>query len=95
MKLTLTLLTSLLLSPVAALNPLIMKTTSILRNWIAVLTMSGSALLAAEPSAGNATNQPTPQGAKNVVVFAEPGSFAGWPATKDKPQGHIAATLFK
>jgi hypothetical protein len=39
-----------------------------------------AALLAAETSAGNAGSRATPQGAKNVVVFAEPGSFAGWPA---------------
>ncbi|MBM4083467.1 MAG: hypothetical protein FJ272_01635, partial [Planctomycetes bacterium] len=55
MKLTLPLLTALLLAPLAALH-------------------------AAEPAAGNATNRSAPQGAKNVVVFAEPGSFAGWPA---------------
>jgi len=55
MKHTLTLLTALLLAPLAA-------------------------LLAAEPSDGNAGSRATPQGAKNVVVFAEPGSFAGWPA---------------
>jgi len=57
-----------------------MNTTRTLGIWIAALTMSGHSLLAAEPSAGNATNPPAPQGAKNVVVFAEPGSFAGWPA---------------
>jgi len=57
-----------------------MKTTRTMRILIAVLTVTGSALLAAEPPAGNATNQPTPQGAKNVVVFGEPSSFAGWPA---------------
>jgi hypothetical protein len=62
------------------MNPLTMKTKHTLRIWIAVLTVTGSAALAAAPSAGNATNQPMPQGAKNVVVFAEPGSFAGWPA---------------
>jgi hypothetical protein len=57
-----------------------MKTTRILRTWIALLTVTGSAALAAEPSAGTATNPPTLKGAKNVVVFAEPTSFAGWPA---------------
>ncbi len=57
-----------------------MKTTRILRTWLAVFTVTGSAALAADPSAGTATNPPTPKGAKNVVVFAEPGSFAGWPA---------------
>ena len=57
-----------------------MKTTGTLRIWMSVLTVSGSALLAAGPSAGNASNRPTPQGAKSVVVFAETGSFAGWPA---------------
>jgi len=57
-----------------------MNTTDLFLIWIAVLTVTGSALLAAEPSAGNATNPPTPKGAKNVVVFAEPTSFAGWPA---------------
>jgi len=62
------------------MNPLTMKTTRILRTWLAVLTVTGSAALAADPSAGTATNPPTPKGAKNVVVFAEPGSFAGWPA---------------
>lgn len=44
------------------------------------LTLLTALLLAAEPSAGNATKRSAPQGAKNVVVFAEPGSFAGWPA---------------
>ena len=62
------------------MNPLTMNTTRTMRILIAVLTVTGSALLAAEPSAENAANRPTPQGAKNVVVFAEPGSFAGWPA---------------
>ena len=62
------------------MNPLTMKTTRILRILIAVLTVIGSAALAAEPPAGNATNPPAPQGAKNVVVFGEPSSFAGWPA---------------
>jgi hypothetical protein len=62
------------------MNPLTMKTTRILRIWIAVFTVTGSAALAAEPSAGTATNPPAPKGAKNVVVFGEPGSFAGWPA---------------
>lgn len=57
-----------------------MKITRTLRIWIAVLTVSGSAALAADLSAGTATNPPTPKGAKNVVVFGEPGSFAGWPA---------------
>jgi len=71
---TLTLLTAL------NMNPLTMNTTRSLRIWIAVLTVTGSALLAAEPPAGSATNRPTPLGAKNVVVFAEPTSFAGWPA---------------
>ena len=65
MKPTLTLLTALLLAPLAALH--------------AQTTITNS-LLAAEPPAGNATNRPTPVGAKNVVVFAEPTSFAGWPA---------------
>jgi len=74
MKPTLTLLTAL------NMNPLTMNTTRSLRIWIAVLTVTGSALLAAEPPAGSATNRPTPLGAKNVVVFAEPTSFAGWPA---------------
>lgn len=62
------------------MNPLTMKTTRILRTWIAVFTVTGSAALAAEPSASNPTNPSTPKGAKNAVVFAEPGSFAGWPA---------------
>jgi hypothetical protein len=62
------------------MNPLTMKITRTLRIWIAVLTVTGSAALAADPSAGTATNPPTPKGAENVVVFAEPGSFAGWPA---------------
>jgi len=74
LKPTLTLLTAL------NMNPLTMNTTRSLRIWIAVLTVTGSALLAAEPPAGSATNRPTPLGAKNVVVFAEPTSFAGWPA---------------
>jgi hypothetical protein len=57
-----------------------MKATRTMRILIAVLTVTGSALLAAGPPAGNATNRPTPHGAKNVVVFSEPGWFAGWPA---------------
>ncbi|MEX1048374.1 MAG: sialidase family protein, partial [Akkermansiaceae bacterium] len=57
-----------------------MKTIRTVTIWIAVLTVTGSSLLAAEPSGGNATNQPAPLGAKNAVVFAESGSFAGWPA---------------
>ena len=51
-----------------------------MRILIAALTVTGSAALAADPSAGTATNPPTPHGAKNVVVFGEPTSFAGWPA---------------
>lgn len=62
------------------MNPLTTKTTRTLRTWIAVLTVTGSAALAADPSAGAATNPPMPKGAKNAVVFSEPGSFAGWPA---------------
>lgn len=62
------------------INPLTMKTTRILRTWIAVLTFTGSVALAADLSAGIATNPPTPKGVKNAVVFAEPTSFAGWPA---------------
>lgn len=57
-----------------------LNTTRIRGIWIAVLTVTGNALLAAEPFAGNATKGSAPQGAKNVVVFAEPSSFAGWPA---------------
>ncbi len=57
-----------------------MHTTRTLGTWVIVLAVTGGTLLAAEPSAGNATNRPTPQGARDVVVFAEPRSFAGWPA---------------
>ncbi len=65
MKTKLTLLTALLLTPLATLH---------------AQTTTTSSPLAAEPSAGNATTQTAPHGEKNAVVFAEPGSFAGWPA---------------